>query len=298
MRHILRVQVLGAVPEIEISSEEFNELHTAHRVLFAGVALEEKFELLLSNYVDLEKDLLSLSVDQMVRGEISYERLFDARTTLNRKLINLLTTARLYVDHLPHQTNEIIGNARQSEVKALLSVEYDSFFEFRFMEALRNYVQHRGFPAHGLSFPSHWVEGKRKDLVYSVEFSAVRERLSEDGVFKKTILAEMPTKVDLKATVRFYVECLDRVHQAVRILVTPTIDCAREKIRQTMERYEAVYHMKPLGLAALQQDEHGVTLNAVPLLLDWERIRQELVTRNRALSRLRDRCVSSAIQTS
>lgn len=295
MPYLLRAQVVGAAPEIPLTAEEFADLHQAHLALTAGLALEGKFEILLSNYLELEKEVLGLAAEQMVRGEISYERMAVAHRAINRQLINLLTTARLYVDHLPHHTNEITGKARQAEVEALLNAEYDTHFFYRFMEALRNYVQHRGFPAHGLSFPGNRVEGKRRDFVFSVEFSASKQRLADDDKFKRSVLNESPDSIDLKAACRFYVECLGRVHLAARAMTTPVLDEARNLVEAAMQRYEVAYGRKPTGLAALERSDQGKIERAVPLLLDWDRTRLDLIKRNRDLVNLRDRCVTSAI---
>jgi hypothetical protein len=297
MPFLLRAQVIGAAPEIAVTSEHFEALHNAHLALVAGGAIEEKFEILLSNYLDLEKTVLSLSAEQMVLGEVSYPRMFEARNTINRMLINLLTTTRLYLDHLPHHANEIIGKPRQGEVITLLNQEYDADFRYQFMEALRNYVQHRGFPAHGISFPGHRVEHARRDFVFSLEFTALRQRLADDDKFKKTVLAKTPDTVDLKEYCRYYVERLSAIHERVRALTDPVLDPARALIGKAIAEYEADYKRKPLGLAALHRNEQGKLEQTVPLLLDWDDIRLALRKRNREMVNLRDRCVTSAIQS-
>jgi hypothetical protein len=51
------MQVLGKVPIIEIDETEFTALQAAHQALSAGLAIEEKHEILISSYLGLEKDL-------------------------------------------------------------------------------------------------------------------------------------------------------------------------------------------------------------------------------------------------
>jgi hypothetical protein len=295
MQYMLRALVVGAAPEIKISAADFDALHAAHVALTAGGAIEEKFEILLSNYLDLEKAAVNLTTEQMVRGEISYPRLFETRMALNRMLVNLLTTTKLYLDHLPHHANEIIGKARQGEVEALARQEYDADFRYRFMEALRNYVQHRGFPAHGISFPRRKVEHKRRDFVFSLEFSSLRQRLADDDKFKRSVLNESPDRIDLKDCSRYYVERLSAIHTKVRGLTGPVLDPARQLVAKAMAQYKEEYQRRPTGLAALRQDAKGKTELAVPLLLDWDDIRLTLLERNQEIVNLRDRCVTSAI---
>lgn len=294
----MKVLVIGPVPEIEISAEEFHELLDARRVLSAVGAIEQKFEIFLSNYLEMEKEILRLSAEQMVRGEVSYERMFESQMAMNRMLINLLTTSRLYVDQVLHLTKQICGHEGKAEVKKMMSAEYDGNFEYRFMEALRNYVQHSGFPVHAISFPSDLKKGMRNDFVSSFEFSALKEILGEDGTFKATVLAECPAKIDLKSTTRSYLESFGRVHDLVRTLIKPFIEVARPKIENAIQKYEKVSQRKPLGLSGIEYDDRGEMLRSFPLLLDWDNIRLKLAERNKKLVNMSNRCVSSAIRNS
>ncbi len=88
MRYILRIYAMTDYPELEITEKGFTDLHWAWDVLSDGLLLEEKYEILLTNYLDLEKEILSQSVQFMVNPYLAFDDLFDSRLEVNRRLVN------------------------------------------------------------------------------------------------------------------------------------------------------------------------------------------------------------------
>ena len=54
---------IGKWPYVEISPAEFNSLETAKDNLFTVIGVEEKFDMLLRNYVEYERTLLTLALE-------------------------------------------------------------------------------------------------------------------------------------------------------------------------------------------------------------------------------------------
>lgn len=52
MKYMLRKDVLAIVPEIEITEDEYTQLKQAHTILSNALEIEEKYEILISNYLD------------------------------------------------------------------------------------------------------------------------------------------------------------------------------------------------------------------------------------------------------
>lgn len=111
------------------------------------MAIEEKYELIISNYLELEKDSLSISSSNMLRRSYNYSDFFDVRSTFNRRIVNLLTSTKLYLDQI-YQHVKVCNLDLANIIKQKTNKEYDSVFEYRFMEALRNHVQHHGLAVH------------------------------------------------------------------------------------------------------------------------------------------------------
>lgn len=297
MRYLLRKAVIHPVPEVEISAQEFSGLRAARVVLSNAFAIEEKYEIVISNFLDLEKQLLDVAATNAVRQTNTYAEFFDTRSVLNIRLVNLLTATRLYLDQLPQHISECgLEDAGASAlVKSRCSAEYDKYFEFRFMEAFRNYVQHRGIPVHYVSQDARWTSLEEDGLMeFSVHIAARLSHLEEDGKFKKSILKEISKDVDLIAAARRYLESISAINEFVRELLSTPAALARAAIESAHHRYSQVWAESLIGLSA-QEIEESRVISSVSLLLDWDDVRIQLQKRNRQLVNLSKRYVTSRV---
>jgi hypothetical protein len=299
MKYILRIHALGKYPELELGKEEFESLKIAHEALSEGLAIEEKYEILISNYQEFEKEILDHASQSMIRTPIDYDDFFQVRVGFNRKLVNLLTAARLYIDQLHRHIGAIQRDKSgiKEQIKQLFSEECNKSFEYRFMEALRNYVQHRGIPVH-LVQPNIISDNSKEErkLIFFIEVASQKKYLEEDKEFKRKVLDEIPDKVDLKKSTRIYIECISRVHDSARKLVEKPLQEARVLIDKSINAYQKVYPDKFVGLYALCLKDQKL-VEGVPMLLKWDDIRIKLASRNSVLVNLRNRYVSSEIRT-
>lgn len=297
MTYIIRKAVLGAVPEIEITASEFVDLKAARNILSDAFATQEKYEIVVTNFLDLEKQLLNIAVTNKIRHTPSYSEFFETRSILNIRLVNLLTATRLYLDQLPQHVAHCLPNRpdAQIDVKRRCSEEYDQHFEFRFMEALRNHVQHRGIPIHFIRHGSQWATlDENKQMEFYVQIAAQLDWLEDDEKFKKSVLAEIKEDVDLLAATRKYVESLSAIHQYVRDIISDSVTAARAKIEAVHARYSQLYSDNLVGISAVELGEEGVR-SSIPLLLDWDDVRIQLQQRNWQLVNLAKRYVTSKI---
>lgn len=203
-RYILRIAALGQFPELEIDTDRYERLKVSRPILSHALAIEEKYEIIISNFLELERDAINASVSEMARNHIEYKDFFDVRLALNIRLVNLLTAIRLYTDQLSSHICACLPSKDDTKVKIkeLFATEYDSSFEYRFMEALRNYVQHSGIPVHRISTGGKWTDIDDGLLEYSIYFGTQRKELLLDDGFKKQILDEMPEEVNLRSASR------------------------------------------------------------------------------------------------
>ncbi len=300
MTYIIRKAVLGTVPEIEITASEFADLKAARKVLSDAFATEEKYEIVITNFIDLEKQLLNVAVIDKIRHKPSYSEIFETRSILNTRLVNLLTATRLYLDQLPQHVAHCLPNSPDVhiDVKRRCSEEYDQHFEFRFMEALRNHVQHRGIPIHFVRHGSRWTSlDESKQMEFYVQISAQLDKLEADEKFKKSVLAEIEEDVDLIATTRKYVESISAIHQYVRDTISDSVTAARTTIEAVHVRYSQLHSDSLIGISAFELGEEGVR-SSIPLLLDWDDVRIQLQQRNWQLVNLSKRYVTSKIMKS
>jgi len=300
MKYILRKAILEKVPEVEISKSEYIELHKARNILSNALEIEEKYEIVISNYLDFEQEIMNATIKYMIREHLDYSDFFEVRLGLNIKLVNLLTAVRLYVDQLNQNVTECLDNNQnvKKDVKNLFSKEYDENKFYRFMEALRNYVQHRGIPVHWTQQNRRWTSLGDDGLIeYSIELSSLRSYLEEDKKMKKSVLHEMDEKIDLKAATRSYIESISRIHDAARKMISASTERSRQLIEDAHRLYAKEYNDNLVGLSACKLDGNK-QIAFIPLLLDWDDVRVNLQKRNRKLVNLSKRYATGQIKNS
>ena len=170
---------------------------------------------------------------------------------------------------------------------------YDANFEYRFMEALRNHVQHNGSAVHSLSHSGVWLpKGKRERLEYTVTPYTHRQYLAQDKTFKPRVLQECPERVDLLKASRIYIESLGVVHKLVRRTLAPTMKAARTLVESAIDRYKKHSKVQSVTLTAYFS-VNGQIEKQVPVFIEWENVREKLEKRNGTLVNLSRRFVSS-----
>lgn len=298
MKYSVRVWAMGSYPEVDIDEEKFCELKKARSCLSGALAIEEKYELLLSNYIDLEKECLSASTDYMVRNATDYGGFFDIRLAFNRRIVNLLTSTKLYIDQIQQHVKACICIDIEKRVKSFFSTEYDDNFEYRFMEALRNYVQHRGLAVHSTSMGGKQITLEDRDaLEFKTSLFTHKSEVEIDKAFKKQISKEMPDKVNLMYAARVYVGSISKIHHEIRNLIKNESEKSRSLISNTIKNYEKINNAKSIGLYAVcsvQKEPADETIEKFPLLLDWDDIRLSLIEKNPKMNNLGKRYVSGS----
>ncbi len=297
MEYLLRAYTFNA-PEIKITQKEYNELEKARNILFYALAIEEKYELIISNYLDFEKQILSTSYDTMVRSNIDYNCFHETRLCFNVRLANILTVVKLYIDQIKQNIKECIPNDSKAanKVKNLFCYEYGKSRDYRFMEALRNYVQHCGLPVHQTQSGARRTSLEDDNLLeYYIEMSSLRRHLEKDSKFKKEVLKELDDKTDLKMATRIYIESISKIHDSVRNMISESVSKAREVIERAHSEYKKVYKGNMANLRAVKMKGED-QISFIPLLLEWDNVRILLQKRNKKLKNLSKRYVTGALK--
>lgn len=73
MNYVIRIYAIGKFPEVPISKEQFLDLRYSNSALAHGLSIEERYEILLSNYLEFEKEILIRSAEFVVRHPFEHE---------------------------------------------------------------------------------------------------------------------------------------------------------------------------------------------------------------------------------
>ena len=286
IEYVLTRLTLDNTHDVPLTAEEFANVRTAHQFVMAGLGVEEKYNLVLANFEELEGEMLRLTLRHALYWDFDWSTFVDDAHGLNRRLVNLLSTGRLYRDHVLRTTSTIYGRASSElpAVKRRIAEELDSRLGYRTMEELRNHAQHRELPIAEIGFPGIRVDGGAEKHVenISIRLDAVKLR---DGGFDAAILAELAVDdqggSELKPLIREYVAGIGQIHDAVRKLMTKGVSSGETVVLEMISRYKA--QVPPgtslVGLYAISREGEKL-LRRLPLFEDPMKRRARLVQRN------------------
>jgi hypothetical protein len=310
MQYGITKRLIGHQNFLEISREDFDEAKAAHVCLGETLRIEETFNIILENYKEFEGELLSLCLNHAIFSGRTWSSFQNEIHIVNRRVLNLLTTSRLYVDQIPHNVNAIYrDNQKMALVKQKVSQEDDSNLGYRVIAALRNYTQHRGLPV----FQLQYNDALRPDssdhhLEHTITPSLCVSRLREEKKFKSSVLEELEGTgdlIDLKPLVRQYMESIGRIHLFIRELLTQDIakwDSTVLELQNlfwerfgsdTSEDRGSIFSQDNVGLALVTRETNAEVVESVYIIEALIKRREWLVRKNNPLKRYNSAIISS-----
>jgi hypothetical protein len=286
MRYEVTQRWSGGKGPVEISEADFQAIREAKEGVVRALAIEEKLDLVLDNFIEYEGDFLQLALRSAVFEEYDWSDFRAAVQRVNRRLVNLLTTCRLYLDQTPHELASLNDPALGAAFKRQAGVEYDSRLGYRVMEALRNYVQHRDLPVGGLSYHSAWVpEQTREWRRHIVQATIAIDTLKDDTNFKQNILREIEAegeKLNLKQLVREYISGLGSVHSTLRGHLAPRVKAWDERLLGTLREYQGTTNASlEIGVEVLATNDEGDAVEEIQVFTGPIDRRRALERKNR-----------------
>lgn len=209
-------------PPDQLSSEQFEKPKKNKDNLLEVLYIEEKYNLILENYAEFELELFNNNLKEMLYNNLDWSSSVKKIFSTNRRIINVLTVCRLYLDQVAHNISTIYGsNSEQEKVfKKLTHQEYDSNLAYEVMDCLRNYLQHRGLLKR-LHYSSSTVKVNDNTFVkHTTSMFIDITELSHDGAFKKEkTLAKLEKQgktFEFISFLRQYVESISKIHIKLR----------------------------------------------------------------------------------
>jgi hypothetical protein len=180
--------------ETELNKEEFDAIKHSKQICLLALQLEETFKLLLDNFLEWEVELLQAAQRYVVWRGISHDHSMNDRLAFDRRLVNVLTACRVYLDHTDGIISKCFNNPSDElrGIKAFKSALYYDHFGYRLLEGLRNYVQHRGLVVGIISYAEDHTDSRTGPVstLFSVAPLIKRSEFVE-GEFKKALLLEL-----------------------------------------------------------------------------------------------------------
>jgi hypothetical protein len=258
MRYGISKRVMGFGGFIEIDEAEYLLVKSARQNLLEILFLEEQLDLVAENYYEYETELLAIASRMMIFSDDDQLSMSRERNLIGRRIVNLLTAGRMYIDQSVQHVERMYGanSSTLSSIVKEFNFQYDKSLGYRAMEALRNYVQHRGVPIQSIKFSYKAVnpESESQLLYRAIPLIGVSE-LAEDRNFKRSVLDELEQiqhdgRVDARPLVREYVERISTIHEKIRELVGADLVRWERVIDETIEKFQAEFG-KETSLAGL-----------------------------------------------
>jgi|GEM_PF-508488 len=303
-RYYLWKAVLARNPKIELSLKEYEGIIQAKKNIVQAIYFEESWDVLVQNFIEFESELLQAALESMIVEPTEGRVFSEIRLKFARKFSNFLSSCRSYIDHAPHHLRLIEGGAAIDVFRNATSEAYDNEFAYRFLEAMRNYAQHRGLPLHGTSYDTSWVGDRTKlqddenaKLRHSVSASIDLSKVMRDRNFKPSVAAEMPegrSAIEVPEMTRRYVEALALVHDHTRRAFSVGVADDIKLLRDAIDRYGKVNSGDVLGLAVTSFNGDKI-VESEDIFEDFISWYEHLKARNGNLRNLRNYYVSNEV---
>lgn len=282
-KYILEQFIIGTRLQVSISEARYNELAHARRVLSEALVFEQRYELLLGNFLAMELAMTEICLRAKVEPQYQYPNVAEIIEKANRNVVNFLTAMRGYADQVVRDFECLELEPRFSVIAKLeLTKTFDRSSDYRFMHGLRNHVQHRAAAVHGFlgddartRDSNSWVE--------AVKFISNKSTLRTDKDFKTKILDEQPEQIDIRRRARGTMQEMGVVHLVLREISKDKVEHARSAIESAISEYLEAGAQSVVGLGARRVGDADAD---VTLLLDWDDVRLQLVAKNGSAPRL------------
>lgn len=236
-----------------ISQETYNELKKVHEKLIEVLFIEEKLDILLSNYFELEQTLLDLSLKSSIFNyEKNQDNSFDELNLVDRRIVNLLASCRIYIDQTANSFSTIYGQESEEYIKnkETKSIIYDSSFSYRLMEKLCNHNKHFGLLISKISKKALPIsENESCYLEHRIDILSRISYLEQNSGFNKSVLKELKDleseEYSLIKHIREYIRLIGKIHLEIReILKKDTEEWSKFYI-DLIQKYKS--HKKETG---------------------------------------------------
>jgi hypothetical protein len=296
MDHELRAWGTSPAAAVKIADDEYAAIRAASDGLIEIIGLEEKFDVLMENYAELESTFFDIKLRHLTFSPQDSTDLRELPRLIGRRLLNVLASGRLYRDALFQHAGRAFRSKKDDLEKLTIELaKIKQQFAYLVMEGLRDYAQHRDLTVHMLTIGSAWEgDDSCASIAYSLTPKFNPKLLLADRKCSsalKSKLKDMHDPVEMTPLIREYVEMLGLLHLEFRKLATPHEGAWASTIQNAFKRCQSPAHRKPLGIVVRATGDHLGKTEEHEFAADALECRAYLKRKNRSTLNLSKRYV-------
>lgn len=137
---------------------------------------------------------------------------------INRVLLNLLASVRMYLDHTETSIKRRHGDTSQNwnNFKQACSSAYDGLFSYRFLYKLRNYAQHCGLPLSSFTASVREHPERTGEPYHELSFGLERDNALREYNWGRQLnqeLAQQPGTIEVDQHVYLLMQSIRQINQ-------------------------------------------------------------------------------------
>lgn len=259
---------------LDISADDFQNLEAAKRNLLVLLGIEEKYEMLMDNYLEYESSVLALALADMASRTVTWSWFHDAMRLVTRRLANCLTVGRLYEDSMTHDLSIVYGRKADitTQIAGAFEMQRARLLGYRAMQQIRNCLQHRALPLKELACRAAWEEHKDRHIRHHCVTTQLDvQELRADRNIDRRFIGEMEQSDganDITFLLRQYIEGLSCVHEELRAATNLHIEEWKSTLRQIMRRYSEACAEDISIVVAFRLDDEDAIIEEVYVVRD------------------------------
>jgi hypothetical protein len=273
-KYIIYSKNLSSCFEEEITQQQFVELAKSKDVLSEVFAKEKIYNIILMNYYEFEKESFEINLtDEIFQSD--YSDFSEYLSKIEQRILNLLSSITLYLDSFKDDLKDKYIEELKNEYQQILQTIneiLENEQQIKLMKYLRNHIQHNGLLVTNFSFDGKKISDELREETFRFEID--KNTIKARG-FKIDEFTNFDEKIDLKRTIRVYMDFISQVHKQFRDLTNEKTTNARSKFENIFDQYSQYKHL------CIAQKINNEIKNEIQILLHWDDIRVEMIKKNR-----------------
>ncbi len=226
------------------------------------------------NYYEFEKELFEISLTNEI-FQSDYSDFSEYLSKIEQRILNLLSSITLYLDSFIDDLKDKYIEELKKEYKEIsetIKEKLENEQQIKLMKYLRNQIQHNGLLVTNFSLNGKNLSDERREE--TLQFEINKKTIKARG-FKIDDFKDFDEKIDLKKTIRIYMDFISEVHKQFRDLTNEKTINARGEFENILNQYSQYNYL------CIAQKINKEIKNEFQILLYWDDIRVDMIKKNR-----------------